>query len=77
MRVDICNDVFNCYGINQPLKGVLLSVDLVVLLDLEELTPLCIVFNFWVKDIRIGKPLAVGGVVPGSKTYFGLSVDKR
>ena len=49
LRVDGRNYGFNRLVIDHPLKIVLPSVDLVVLLELEELSPLGIVLNFWIE----------------------------
>ena len=53
MLVDVCNDVFDCHRFNHLLKCVLLSVDLVVLLDLEELAPLGVVLKFLIEELRL------------------------
>ena len=44
---------FDCYVIYHLLKGVLFSVELVVLLELEEIVPFGVVLNFWVEEISI------------------------
>ena len=59
------------------MEGVPLPFDFLVLLELEELAPLGVILNFWVEEVRLGKPLAVEVVVPDSETNFGLTEDKR
>ena len=46
LQVDGCDNGFDRHGIYHLLKGVLLTAELVVLLELEELAPLGIVLNF-------------------------------
>ena len=53
LRVNGRNDGFDRHRICHLLKGVLLPFDPVVLLELEDLVPLGVVLNFWVKDIGI------------------------
>ena len=77
MRIDGCDDGFNHHGINHLLKGVLLPVDLVVLLDLEELAPLVVDLNFWIEELGPFDAGAFKVLDPGGKTHFGLGDHKR
>ena len=77
MRIDGYDDGFNHHGINHLLKGVLLPVDLVVLLDLEELAPLGVVLNFWIEELGPFDAPAFEVLDPGGETYFGLGEHER
>ena len=63
LRFDGCDDGFDCHQVGHILEGVLLPLDLLVLLELEELTTLGGVLNYV--------------VVPGGESHFGLTEDKR
>ena len=63
---------FDHHGIHHRLEGVLLTFDIVVLLVLEDLSPLGVILNFWVEELGIINSLAVEVVVSGSETHFGL-----
>ena len=76
MRIDGCDDGFNHHGINHLLKGVLLPVDLVVLLDLEELAPLGVVLNFWIEELGLFDAGAFEVLDPGGEKYFGLGENE-
>ena len=39
--------------------------------------PLGVVLDFWVEELKLGKPLSVEVVVTGSETHFGLAEDER
>ena len=56
LRFNGRNNVLNHYGVHHLLKSVLLPLDLLVLLKLEELAPLYVVLDFWVKELSIGNP---------------------
>ena len=71
------DDGLDCHIVHHLLEGVLLPLDLMVILDMEELAPPCVVLNFWVGDLKLGKTLAVEGVVPGGETHFGLAEDEH
>ena len=51
--------------------------DLLALLELDELTPLGLVLNFWFEGLGIGEPLTVEVVVLGGETIFGHDEDER
>ena len=74
MLVNGRNYGFNRHGINQLLKSVLLSVDLVVLPDLEEPVPLGIVLNFCIEELRPFDAPAFKVLDPGGRHSFLLFV---
>ena len=77
LSVDGCKDGLNHHGVHHLLEGVLLTLDLLVRLDLEDLVPIYVVPDFRVEEFGICEPLAVEGVVPGDETNFGLAEDER
>ena len=77
MRINGFDDGFNHHGINHLLKGVLLPVDLVVLLELEELAPLGVVLNFWIEELGPFDAGAFKVLDPGSKMHFDLGEHER
>ena len=54
-----------------------MSVDPVVLLELEKMAPLGGVLNFWVEEIRIFDVPAVEVLVPGGETHFGIGDHRQ
>ena len=48
-----------------------------VLLELEDLSPLGVVLNFWVEELRIFDVTAVEILVSGGETNFGHSEPER
>ena len=77
MRIDGRNDGFERHQVDHLLAGVPLPLDLLVLLDLEDITPLGTVRNYWVGELRLAEPLAIEFVVPGNESHFGLTEDER
>ena len=77
MCVDVRDDDFDHYGIDHLLKGVLLPVDLVELLELEELAPLGVVLNFWIEELGPFDAPAFEVLGPGSETHFCLGEHER
>ena len=77
LRVDVLNDGFERHGINHLLKSVLLTVDLVVLLDMEEHSTLCVVLNFWIDDPGPFDAPTFEVLDSGGKTHFGLGEHDR
>ena len=76
LRVNGHNDGFNRHRVNHVLEGVFLTLDLLVLLELEVITPLGIVHNSWVEELGLGEPLAVEVTVPGGESHFGPAEDE-
>ena len=76
LRIDVRNDVFNRHGINHLLKGIILPVDLVVLLELEDLAPLDVLLNFWTEELGLFDAGAFEVLDPGGEKYFGLGENE-
>ena len=77
MRVNGRGDSFDRHGINHLLKGVLLLVDLVVLLELEELAPLGVVLNFLIEELMPFYAPAFKVLDPSGETHFGIGEQER
>ena len=61
----------------KPGIALLLLVFQLVLLELENLTPLGVVLYFWVEKLGLGKLLPVEVLPPGDETHFGLAEDEQ
>ena len=77
MCVDGHDDGFDRHSIHHPLKGVTLPVELVVLLDLEELTPLGVVLNLGIEELGPLDAPAFEVLDLGGEMHFGLGENKR
>ena len=65
------------HEVHYLLEGVIMSLDILVLLELEEIAPIFFVLNVWVKGLGLRELLAFEGVFPGGATHSGLAEDKR
>ena len=70
LRIDIHGNGFNRHRINHLVKGVLLSVDLVILLELEKLAPLDVFLNFFIEEVGPFDTPTFKVLDPGSETHF-------
>ena len=77
LRVDGRGNGFGRHRVDYVLEGILLPLDLLVLLELEEISTLGDVLNYWVEGIWFLEPLAVQVAFPGGRSHFGLAEDKR
>ena len=77
LRVDGCNDGFDRPGINHLLKSVLLSFDLMFLLEMEELAPLDDVLNFWIEDTGPFDAPVFKVLDSGGERHFGIGEHER
>ena len=75
LRVDGRYNGFDRHSIYHLLKGVLLPVDVLVLLELEERAPLDVVFKFWIEELGPFDAPAFEVLDPSGETYFGLGED--
>ena len=75
--VDSRDNGFNHHRVDHLLESVLLPLDLMVRLDLEELSTLGDVLNYLVDELWFLEPLAVQIVVPGGRYHLGFSEDER
>ena len=58
------------------MEVVLLTLDLLVLLELEDLSTLGAVLDSWVEELCFLEPLSVKVAVPGGRSHFGLAEDE-
>ena len=73
--VDSHNDGLDCHRVDHLLKGALLPLNLLVRLELEELSTLSAVLSSWVEELFFLYPLAVEVDIPGGKSHFFLAGD--
>ena len=77
MHVDGLDNGFNRHSIDHLLKGVLLTVDPVVLLELGELAPLGVVLNFWIEELEPFDAPAFEVLDPVDEAHFSLGEHNR
>ena len=75
--VDGRDSGFERHQVNHLLEGVLLTLDLLVHLELEEISTLGDVLDYWVDELWFIEMLSVQVVVPGGRSHLGLAKDKQ
>ena len=73
--VDSHDNGFDCHQVDHLLEGALLPLNLLVRLELEELSTLGAVRISWVEDLFFLDPLAVQVDIPGGESHFVLAGD--
>ena len=77
LRVDGRDDGFDHHRVDHILEGVLLQLELLVRLELEEISTLGAVLDYRFEELWFLEPLTFKVTVTGGRSHFGLTEDNR